>query len=98
MLGDDGGCFSVALIECRPVRKHQPHRNIPVVRAVGGHVGPYFVVGEDAFLLQRLVGGLQMLAKILPEWFSLAGLDMEVNDTPYRSNIVVRTLRKSGKG
>src|ERR1700689_758911 len=74
MPGEDGGCFSVALLQCRPVRKHQPHRNIPVIRAVGGHVGPDLVVGNDAFLLYRIVGRLQVLAEIFPEWFSLTRL------------------------
>ena len=80
MFGHDGCGFGVKLIDGRPVRNHEPDRNIPVLRVVGGCVVPDFVVADQAFLFQRLVGRFDVLAKILPECLSLPGRARPVQD------------------
>jgi len=97
MLGHDRGTFGINLIECGPVREHHCHADIPIVGGISGGIGPHFVITDDAFLLQRIVDRLQVLAKIFPEGFPLAWLQVVVSDAPYWANVLVRILRIRGQ-
>src|ERR1700688_1090747 len=83
------GGFLSHLINGSPVLVLEGNSDIPVLRMFRNRIGIELVVDEPTLLLELVVNRPQILADVIPVLVGHAGLNVDVDDAPNRTVIVV---------